>query len=385
MLKRSLLVTLAICAVYCSLATAQSPKFVLIHSFSGKWDGSYPAAGLIIDTAGNLYGTTSSGASFLSGSVFKVSPWGKVTTLHAFDGFGEGGQPRADLIQDPQGNLYGTASVGGANFYGTIFKLDNSGKFSMLHAFAAKPTDVVVPAAGLALDASGNLYGTAVTGGGHAQGGVFRFGIKGWQKVLYSFQLSPDGSAPYGQLLRDSHGNLFGTTIGGGTANCGTVFKLDRTGAETVVFNFPCATAGQSPMAGLIQDSAGNLYGTTYGTTGIYAPFYYGTIFKIDTNGVESVLYSFTGGADGGNPVGKLLMDPNGNLYGTTFAGGDSNDGVVFKVDGTGQYTVLHSFSGADGAGPQSTLVSGANGTLYGTTTSGGAYNQGTVFKIMNP
>ena len=196
--------------------------------------------------------------------------------------------------------------------------------------------------------------------------------------LLYSFKGGTDGAAPVAGLLRDASGNLYGTTFFGGTSGKGTVFKLDTTGVESVLYSFTGGVDGSGPRAGLIQDAAGNFYGTTYsgGASNL------GTVFKLDTAGTETVLHSFTG-ADGAGPLAGLLLDTSGNLYGTTFSGGTSGKGTLFKLDATGVETVLYSFTGGiDGGGPHGGLLRDAAGNLYGTTPSGGLRGNGTVFKL---
>ena len=198
--------------------------------------------------------------------------------------------------------------------------------------------------------------------------------------MLYSFTGGGDGGFPYGSLIRDSAGNLYGTTNGGGASGAGVVFKLDTSGHETVLYSFTGGADGGYPLAGVIRDSAGNFYGTTNGGGASGA----GVVFKIDTSGNETALYSFTGGADGGFPLWVVLArDSAGDLYGTTAGGGTAGAGVVFKVDASGQETVLHSFTGgSDGGTPFVGVVLGPDGNLYGNTAFGGQTNAGVVFEI---
>jgi uncharacterized repeat protein (TIGR03803 family) len=231
-------------------------------------------------------------------------------------------------------------------------------------------------------DSVGNLYGTTGGGGTFGFGTVFKLDTSGKETVLYSFTGGADGEFPEAGLVRDVAGNLYSTTIFGGTSGncnggCGTVFKLDTTGKETVLYSFRNGD-GAYPNS-VIRDSAGNLYGTTYG--GGPPSFCFGSgcgvVFKVDTTGKETVLYTFTGGADGANPYAGLVRDAKGNLYGTTSYGGDmaackGGCGVVFKLDKTGKETVLHRFMGADGASPYAGLVRDAKGNIYGTTFTGG-------------
>jgi uncharacterized repeat protein (TIGR03803 family) len=358
---------------------AQAQTFTVLYAFGNGTDGGTPYAGLVRDSAGNLYGTTFAGGSGSGGTVFRVDPTGKETVLHNFKRKADGASPIAGLVRGPAGALYGTTVEGGASNYGTVFKLSKTGKETVLHSFNSQ--DGSYPDAGLLRDSAGNLYGATVEGGASNLGTVFQLDTTGKQTVLHSFAGGADGkfSYVYGSLVRDVAGNFYGTTLAGGAANYGIVFKLDTTGQETVLYNFTGGADGGYPYAGLVLDKKGNLYGTTYvgGVPG------QGTIFKLTTSGKEIVLYSFTGGADGGNPTARLLRDGKGNLYGTTYYGGDSNSGVVFKLDPSRKETVLHSLDYAnDGGYPTANLIRDAAGNLYGTATAGGASNHGTVFKL---
>jgi uncharacterized repeat protein (TIGR03803 family) len=363
-----------------------APTFVLLHSFTGA-DGLTPVAGLIRDAGGNLYGTTRNGGASGNGVVFKLSPTGTETVLHNFAGYPTDGEiPLAELVRDVAGNLYGTTDSGGASGFGVVFKLSPNGTETVLHNFAGYPTDGASPG-GLVQDAAGNLYGTTREGGtGCKPGGcgtVFELircssAPSGYDfKVLHNFN-GRDGGGPSRSLVRDAAGDLYGTASDGGTGSFGTVFKLSPTGALTVLHNFTGGADGQYPAAGLVRDGAGNLYGTTPGggTSG------YGVVFKLSPAGTETVLYSFTGGADGWGPGAGLLRDAAGNLYGTTVYGGGGNSnvcstggcGVVFKVSPTGTKTALYSFTGGvDGGNPQAGLIQDVVGNLYGTVPIGGA------------
>jgi len=255
--------------------------------------------------------------------------------------------------------------------------------YTVLHEFKGYPTDGANPfQEHLIGDSAGNLYGTTYSGGASGYGVVFKLDTTGTESVLYSFTGGADGASPYAALLQDSAGNLYGTATGGGIGGCipngcGVVFKLDTTGTETVLYSFTGGTDGGYPGAGLIQDAAGNLYSTTFdgGASGA------GVVFKLDTTGTETVLYSFTRGADGGGPKAGLIRDSAGNLYGTTASGGASSGcgggcGVVFKLDTTGTETVLHSFTGgAGGAGPSGGLSQDSTGNLYGTAEYDGVFS----------
>ena len=290
---------LALVGMLALMVTAIPSAEAQIYSFQNIPDGASPVGGLFRDAAGNLYGTTSAGGADLKlGTVFKVDTTGVETVLHRFDGT-DGAYPMAGVIRDAAGNLYGTTMQGGESNAcdlgcGTIFKIDPTGNATVLHSFHS--SDGRYPTSDLIPDAAGNLYGT-VWGGALDKGIVFKVNRSGKLTVLYSFTGRSDGWQPRGRLARDAAGNLYGTTFAGGAYNWGTVFKLDTTGKETVLYSFN----GAGPSAGgLFRDAAGNLYGTTW-NGGAYNQ---GTVFKVDTSGTETVLYTFTGGADGREPVG---------------------------------------------------------------------------------
>lgn len=266
--------------------------------------------------------------------------------------------------------------------------------YTVLQTFTGG-ADGATPYAGLIPDAAGNLYGTTHLGGikGCNQGGlvigcgvVFKLDSGGNETVLYRFTGGADGAEPYGALIRDTAGNVYGTAFQGGVGTClgggcGVVFKLDPAGNETVLYSFTGGADGANPGAGLIRNAAGNLYGTTSygGDLNCNQQIGCGVVFKLDSAGNETVLHTFTG-ADGQQP-GGLIADAAGNLYGA--AGGGSGCGVVFKLDPSGDETTLHNFTcGADGAFPSSALIRDAAGNLYGTTGSGGLYDAGTIFKL---
>jgi len=375
---------------------AQAQTFTLLYSFTGGADGGTPYAGLIRDAKGNLYGATEGGGAYNCGTVFKLDNTGSEKVLHTFTGTGGDGKwPFAGLVRDAAGNLYGTTEVGGdlsgcsGSGCGVVFKLDKTGKETVLHTFTATGGDGALPDAGLVRDAAGNLYGTTEWGGTGSCygpvsgcGTVFRVDKAGKETVLYSFTGSGgDGANPlWGYLVRDAAGNLYGTTERGGASDYGTVFRLDKTGKETVLYSFTGSGGdGRSPFAGLVRDAKGNVYGTNVegGASGV------GTVFRVSGIGKESVLYGFTGsGGDGSYPYAGLVRDAKGNLYGTTYDGGASGYGTVFMVEGTGKETVLHSFASSDGANPSASLVRDAKGSLYGTTVGGGAYGYGVVFEL---
>ena len=383
LVARRLILGLALALVFANVPTQlKAQSYTVLYSFTGGTDGGYPIAGLIKDEQGNLYSTTWMGGAFGNGTVFKLDRRGNETVLYSFQGGTDGEQPTADLVRDQAGNLYGTTRIGGAA-YGTVFKLDPQGVETVLYTFTGF-ADGGNPQAGLVMDKAGNLYGTTLSGGTTGFGTVFTVDPSGREKVLHSFSATGgDGAYPYAALIHDEAGNLYGTTYGGGVYGYGTVFKVDANGLTTILYSFTGAGDGSGPVGGLIRDRRASLYGTTY-SGGAYG---FGTVFELTASGTESVLYSFTGGNDGATPSAGLVRDAAGNLYGTTEFGGASpcqglGCGVVFSVSKDGKETVLHDFTGGtDGSNPESGLIRKGN-SLYGTTPDGGAYSVGTLFKL---
>jgi uncharacterized repeat protein (TIGR03803 family) len=248
-------------------------------------------------------------------------------------------------------------------------------KVTILYSFAGVP-DGRGAYGSLAADQAGNLWGTTAQGGTYDCGTVFKLDSAGTETILHSFNCQ-DGYYPWDGVFRDPAGNLYGTTWQGGTSNLGTVFKVDSTGNFTLLHSFS-GPDGDFPYGSVIGDAAGNLYGTTSGG-GVYSM---GTVFKVDKSGNETVLYSFAG-LDGSSPDGGLMRDSTGDFYGTTTGGGVSDRGTVFKLAPDGTETVLYSFMGnPDGQGPDSALIRDQAGNFYGTTGLGGSFDAGTVFKL---
>jgi|SRR5579871_635534 len=360
-------------------ADAKSKELV-VHSFHTGGDGLYPKAGLV-DVKGTLYGTTEVGGSHNEGAVFSVNPTtGAETVLYSFAGATDGSFPVASPI-GVKGTLYGTTADGGTANKGSVYSVNpTSGAETVLYSFSGG-TDGGTPVASL-IDVKGTLYGTTMAGGNVGAGTVFSLDpTTGVETVLHSFAGDPDGTYPVASLI-DVKGTLYGTTEIEGANGYGTVFSLDpMTGAETVLHSFSGGADGEFPEGNLI-----NVKGTLYGTTGLGGAYNYGTVFSLDPmTGAETVLYSFGGGTDGVSPVAGLI-DVKGDLYSTTEAGGTYNQGTVFSFNPTtGAEAVLHSFAGGgDGENPYPGLVA-VKGRLYGTTYFGGAYNYGTVFEIKKP
>ena len=245
--------------------------------------------------------------------------------------------------------------------------------------------EVSYPLAGLIRDSEGNLYGTACNYGTFGFGDVFKIDTSGNFSVVHAFSGGADGATPGSGLVIGPTGDMYGTTAFGGVmGGWGTVYKIDGSGQETVIYSFTGANGdGQNPHASVTLDSEGNLYGTTQfgGSSSVY-----GTVYKVDTSGHETVLYNFMDEVDGAFPLAGVSLDSQGNLYGTTSSGGASYKGVVFELSPSGQETTLYSFTGGtDGSTPQAGVIVGGTGALYGTTVNGGRAGVGVVFVIEPP
>jgi uncharacterized repeat protein (TIGR03803 family) len=366
----------------------------ILYPFKGGNDGAEPISGVISDSQGNLYGTTLEGGGSGCGgqgcgTVFRLAPDGAETVLYAFQGGSAGEFPVTSLVRDRDGNLYGVTARGGGpscdEGCGTVFRLAPDGTMSVLHAFKGG-SDGASPGASLLLDKHGNLYGTTAGGGSHNRGTVFRIAPDGAESVLYAFCAQAnctDGEMPWSALVADKAGNLYGTTIGGGNVcNCGVVFELAPDGAETVLYNFcsvqPDCQDGYEPYAGVTMDKAGNLYGTTSGG-GAPEDGGVGTVFKLAPDGTETVLHSFSLQTDGFNPMSGVIVDKAGDIYGTllvTHYACRETSGLVYRLSPDGSERLYCVRAGLFGG------VMEKNGTLYGTGNGGGKYGEGFVFAI---
>ena len=341
---------LAIAFLLIVVATpAQAQTFTVLHTFTGGQDGTYLTAGVTLDQAGNLYGTADEGGGAGYGTVYKLRHNGSgwiFNLLYSFNGGDDGAYPGARVVFGPNGTLYGTTSGGGASSQGTVFNL--------------RPSPTVCLSA-----------------------------LCAWtETVVYPFAVNPDGANPaYGDLIFDQAGNIFGTTgTGGNNDGNGTVYELTPSGSgwtESVLYRFS-GNDGSNPQGGLILDNAGSLYGTTYRGGG----FGGGTIFELTPSGsgwTEKVLYNFRTGTDGGAPIAGLIFDPSGNLYGATTDGGPGGAGTVFKLTPSGgswTYSLLYSLAALSQCGPWGTLVMDGAGNLYGTTLCTGTHGFGSVFEL---
>ncbi len=360
----------------------------VLYNFTGALDGNDPDSRLVMDAEGNLYGTTFDGGAFNAGTVFKLRPNGVQSVLYSFTGGKDGGFPTGDLIlESDNGGLVGTTEGGGDNNVGTIFTIDRNGGGETVDYSFTGGSDGANPVGGLVEDGSFNLYGTTKNGGDSSFGTVFElvpFG--GGFKLLHTFTAGSDGANPEGTLVMDTDGNLYGTTLEGGALNQGTVFRITPRGKEKVLHAFDGTNDGRYPTSGVAIDFDGNLYGTTPGGGQNIA----GTLYRVSKSGKIKVLHAFSGGEDGGNPVGTPLLGGDGDIYGVTFMGGagDASVGTVFKTSPSGKEKVLHSFDADvdvnDGFKPSGGLVMDDLGTLYGVTSIGGNSGAGTVFRVNN-
>ncbi len=349
----------------------------VLYSFPESY-GGYPSPGnLISDAQGNLYGTTAGGSSdslAALGVVYKLDTLGEETVLYTFAGGAAGSQPQAGVIRDGEGNFYGTAG-GGVAGAGIVYKLDSAGRETLLYSFGGRGGYQAY--AGVFCDAAGNLYGTNSEGGSDGGGTAYMLEAAGTYRVLHSFAGGADGSGPLAGLIRDDAGNLYGTTEFGGAAGAGVVYRVDLAGHETVLYSFTGFADGGYPTAGVISDSAGNLYGTTsYGAGGG------GVVYKLNPSGQQSVLHTFTAGAGGFGPYAGVVADPSGNLYGTTAFGG-GGEGVVYRLDPAGNESVMRDFKGggSDSGMPTAGVTRDAQGNLYGTSNYDGP-GAGDVYKL---
>jgi uncharacterized repeat protein (TIGR03803 family) len=393
--------TICLVCVFCAVAAigSSAQTFKTLVSFNGT-DGQNPALGSLVQGLdGNFYGTTFFGGANgdYVGTVFKITPSGKLTTLYSFcaqSNCTDGENPEAGLVLATDGNFYGTATFGGPNCEpggcGTVFKITPAGKLTTLHSFGY---DGAYPYAGLVQATDENFYGTAEEGGASGWGIVFKITPAGKLTTLASFCLPgcADGSSPHAGLVQATDGNFYGTTYYGGTnctsnfnLGCGTVFKVTPAGKLTTLHSF-CADTGCAdgfhPQAGLVQATDGNLYGTTQLGGGCDIAYDCGTVFKITPAGKLTTLHRFSY-SDGYQPTGGLVQATDGNLYGTTGGGGANSGGTVFKITPTGALNTLHSFDGTDGHAPVAGLVQATDGNFYGTTDGGGVNGDGTVFRL---
>jgi uncharacterized repeat protein (TIGR03803 family) len=419
-----------ICTLSASVAAVQD-AYSIVHAFDRGIDGRQPQTSLVRGNDGNLYGTTSRGGVYDSGTIFRLAPDGTETVLHSFDVYLDGTSPSA-LIQGSDGNFYGTAGRPlGRTPFGIIFRMTPDGTFTILHGFTcgadgANPvaslveaddgrfygvttgsasdecvapatvfrmsvdgtlttihalvsgSDGTAPTAPLIQAQDGNLYGTAQAGGPFLGGTVFRVTTDGTLTLLHAFHYPDDaeGRGPRAALVEGDNGRFYGTTTWGGRCfNCGTVFRLTDDGTLEVVYAFQQGSdAGTLPYAPLTRRRDGMFYGTTCGSGG--------AVFQMTPDGDLTVVHAFAANADGGCPQGALLETEDGGFYGTAPFGGSSGSGTIFRVTGDGTFDVLYAFPGSEEGRSPTTLLQAADGAIYGIAAEGGAFNRGTVFRL---
>jgi uncharacterized repeat protein (TIGR03803 family) len=353
------------------------------HAFAGTMNFPYtfdgfpstnPAAGLTIDASGNFYGSTPSGSGE-NGSVFKYVPGGAFTVLSDFRSSNNGTNPVAEVLLQPNDRvLFGTAETGGKHGgSGTVYRVSQTGKTSHLYVFTGG-NDGGTPVGALVGDASTKtLYGVTRSGGALGNGTVWALSPGGVLTTLHAFAGgTTDGGSPGSGLWSDGAGNFYGTTVFGGTANCGTIYKVTSAGSESILHNFLCDANGANPPAPLVADSEGNLYGVA------------GTLFKLTPGGTYSVLHSFKGKpTDGSDPQSAVLLDAAGDIFGVTSEGGKYNHGTLYELAANGTYSVLYSFvSGNDGT-PIGRPIEDASGNIWGTVIGDGEDSSGAIYEYV--
>jgi uncharacterized repeat protein (TIGR03803 family) len=360
-----------------------APAFTVVHTFTGT-DGSRPLANLLL-YKGTVYGATSGGGARNAGAIFRiVVNSGAETVLHSFAGGpSDGANPLSGLMLDSIGNLYGTTFGGGTQNAGTMFEINFEGGFELLHSFTGAPSQGADPAGTLVQDYAGNIYGTTYAGARtQGLGTTFEWTAAG---IYFTGETFATGWGPARAGLLLTGGHLYGTTCGSGNPPYGgTVFEV---GVKTPLYTFSGGADGAQPMASLISDGSGNLYGTAMaGGKGSFGTGS-GVVFEINAStGAEKVLHSFAG-PDGAGPTGSLARDKAGNLYGTTMWGGTLGFGTVFELTTSGSLVTLHNFTGkADGANPFAGVTLDSSGNLWGAASVGGSATapggNGVIFMI---
>jgi uncharacterized repeat protein (TIGR03803 family) len=350
--------------------------FTLLHSFDGT-DGVLPYGAPMQGLDGNLYATTTAGSAGY-GSVFKITPAGALTTIHSFHG-NDGSAVNGELMLATDGSFFGTTYAGGEGNTGTIFAIASTGRFATFYNFDFGSAGIQ-PDTGVLQLANGNFYGATSGGAEFSCGAIFEITPGGVITTLHAFD-STDGCTPSAWPIQTPNGNLYGTTAVDGGDGYGTVYELTAGGTFSTLYSFNGTTGSEPGQMTLASD--GNMYGITFfSSANSGGP---GTIFRVTPGGTVTTLYSFcalSGCADGEVPYGALIQATNGQLYGTTTAGGANGDGTVFELTLAGTLTTLHSFGGLDGADPIGGLSQATSGILYGTTSVGGAHGDGTVYSL---
>jgi uncharacterized repeat protein (TIGR03803 family) len=390
--------------MFCGVTAIVTPAqtFNTLVNFDGG-NGTAPYfVSLTQNRGGKLYGTTSIGGANNQGTIFTLTPDGKLTTVYNFcsqTNCPDGRYPTAGVVLAADGNFYGETKYGGPSDSGTIFEISPDNTLTTIYVFCFQTNcpDGQNPVGGLIQAADGDFYGVTFGGGANGAGTVFRISAKGALTTLYSFCpdrfFCTDGEAPEAGLVQAADGQFYGTTASGGTSSscngpCGTVFKITSRGTLTTLHSFN-VTDGYEPTAELVQGTDGNFYGTTpFGGASDFSG--YGTAYKITRGGVLTTLHSFCTGntcSDGFYPYAGLIQATDGNLYGTTAGtfsncGGSGSCGTIYDITPGGSLTTLHTFDSSEGTTPYGAVTQATNGKFYGTTFEGGPVNGGTVFSI---
>ena len=394
-MKNTVCMAMMLCMATAITSPAQT--FTSLASFDGS-NGDAVFTPVVQGINGNLYGVTDIGGANDSGVVFELTPSGNLTTLYSFCSerdCADGQAAVGGLVQSADGNLYGTTFYGGANNVGTVFKITPAGQLTTLYNFCSQPNcaDGSYPHTAMIEAGLGTFYGVTEEGGNANVGTIFEITSAGKFTTLYSFcTLSgcADGEYPMGSLALASNGSLFGTTsFGGGTNEGGTIFQLSSAGQFKILHTFCIQSGcpdGQDSLAGLTQANNGNFYGTTSAGGAENT----GAVFEITPTGNFTLLHSFCGRIDcldGSHPYASLVA-ANGNLYGTTWAGGSNDQGTIFSINLKGALDTLYNFCAqancVDGSDPYASLLQATDGIFYGTTSSGGSARAGTVFSLSN-
>jgi uncharacterized repeat protein (TIGR03803 family) len=359
---------------------AAAPAYAV--TFTTLASGIGPSLEISAVVGTTAYGTTLYGGTGSAGTLFSVTSAGKVTVLHNFASATEGSQPNSLLAADAAGNIYGTTQTGGKYGGGTIWEFTTGQALKVRHAFDPSAGDGAGPLQGLVINSAGALFGAAAGGAIATNGSVFQVNKDGVYTTRYRFLSAGDGHCPFSSVAVDTKGNVYGTVVGngfGGDPN-GAVWKLSTKNVLTPIHVFGDGANGlpdgEYPDQAPVIDAAGNVYGTSITLNGSE---YAGVIWKIDTTDTFTIVHQFTGKADGYGPNGTLMIDTDGNIYGTTAQGGTvkggTGQGTLFRITPAGVFSVIHTFTGgADGYGPTGTLAHDGTGAIYGATSAGTVY-----------
>ncbi|PWU07699.1 MAG: hypothetical protein C5B51_09535 [Terriglobia bacterium] len=382
--QRNSLVSILIALTPLASVQASQTETVLYHLGAGPTDGLLSQSGLTRDSSGNFYGAAPAGGAYGQGAVFMMTPSGAYSTLYSFckdaPACSDGKSP-GPLLLGTDGYLYGTTSLGGPSGSGTIFKITPTGVLTTMHAFDGSAFGPV----GLVYGPDGNLYGTTNEGGSDGVGTIYKVTPGGVYTQLFSFPTPKGllllGGYPVGLMLGPD-GNFYGATQYGGLFGYGVIFRFSPSGAYTVLQSMGLHNrTGAYPSGPPVVGPDGALYGTTY----LGGQFDGGTAYRITSSGAFSLLHNF-GNGDGANPLAALLLDPDGNFYSTTSQGGSNNRGTVYQMSPSGTVNVIYSFGPSpDGANPVGGLAKGMDGSFYGTTMLGGLFGNGVIYKLTHP